>query len=84
MKAIPEEYSGIAKSMHRFNLLTTRKFVGDMMERFFGIGYSKLLTATLNEKLRDTFNVQSSEMQFFNRMLFRGQMYHSKDYLKVK
>lgn len=84
MKSIPEEYTGFAKRMHRFNPLKTRKLVGDMMERFFGSGYTKLLTTRLNEKLRDTFNIQSSELQFFNRMQFRGQMYHSKDYLRVK
>lgn len=52
--------------MHRFSLLDNRKFVGDMFEQFCGSAYSKLLTASLNEKLKNLFNELSSEMQFFN------------------
>lgn len=84
MNSIPEQFSGFAKRMHRFNPLGNRKFVGDMFEKFCGSAYSKLLTASLNEKLLNSFNVLSSEMQFFNRMIFRGQVYHSKDYTRVK
>lgn len=83
MNSIPEQFSGMHR-MHRFNPLGNRKFVEDMFEKFCGSAYSKLLTASLNEKLHNSFNVLSSEMQFFNRMIFRGQVYHSKDYTRVK
>lgn len=84
MNSIPEQFSRFAKRMHTFNPLDNRKFVGDMFEKFCGSAYSKLLTASLSEKLKKSLNVLSSEIQFFNRMIFRVQVKHSKDCTRVK